>query len=458
MPNTPAIPKTAAMPKSPIELLIDARWVLPIAPVNDVREHASVAVSGGRILAVGPREPMHARFAAAEIVSLPNHVLLPGLVNAHGHAAMTLLRGLAEDAPVAEWLNDHVWPLEGRLVDEAFVRDGTRLAVAEMIRGGITCFSDMYFFPEVAAEVARLAGMRVQVAFPIIPFPNAWSGSVDEALHKGMALHDYYRDHPLVRVAFGPHAAYSVSRGDLERVLMYSEELDAAVHIHLHESAAEVAEARAAQGRSWIEMLAEIGLLGPRLQAVHVTRVDEREIALLAEARVQVVHCPHANLKLASGICPVTQLQRAGVDVALGTDGAAGNNALDLFAEARLAALLAKLSTDDARALPAARALEMATLGGARALGLDTEIGSLEPGKLADLTAVDLRAPRFAPVHDPIAALVHSNAGRAVSHVWVAGRALLANGTLTTLDEAAVIETASDWVARAAHPNPMRRA
>jgi 5-methylthioadenosine/S-adenosylhomocysteine deaminase len=436
------------MQKTPTELVIDARWVLPIAPRNDVLEHASVAISGGRILAVGPREAIHAAYVAAERVDLPNHALLPGLVNAHGHAAMALLRGVAEDAPVAEWLNEHIWPLESRLVDESFVRDGTRLAAAEMIRSGITCFSDMYFFPEITADTARSAGMRCQVAFPIIPFPNAWSRSVDDALHKGMALHDYYRNHPLVRVAFGPHAAYSVSRADLERVLMYSEELDAAVHIHLHESAPEVAEARALTGSSWIEMLAEIGLLGPRLQAVHVTQADEAEIELLAQARVQVVHCPNSNLKLASGIAPVSRFHAAGINVALGTDGAAGNNALDLLAEARMAALLAKISTGDARALPAARALEMATLGGARALGIDDQLGSLEPGKLADLTAVNLRAARFAPVHDPIATLVHTHAGSAVSHVWVAGKPLLADGTLTTLDEAEVIAAADAWRAR----------
>ena len=437
------------MPKTPSELVIDARWVLPIAPVNHVRENGSIAIAAGRIQAVGPQDQIHEQFAAARVISLPDHVLLPGLVNAHGHAAMTLLRGLAEDAPVAEWLNDHIWPLERRLVNEAFVRDGTRLAMAEMIRSGTTCFSDMYFFPEVTAEVARAAGLRCQVAFPIIPFANAWSSSVDDALHKGMSLHDAYRNHPLVRVAFGPHSAYSVSRADLERILMYSEELDAAVHIHLHESAAEVAEARAAHGASWIQLLADIGLLGPRLQAVHVTQADAAEIALLAEARVHVVHCPHSNLKLASGVCPVSALQQAGINVALGTDGAASNNGLDLLAEGRLASLLAKLTAQDARALPESRVLEMATLGGARALGLDDAIGSLEAGKLADLTAVDLRAPRFQPVHDPMAALVHAQSGSAVSHVWVAGQALLADGALTTLDEAAVIDAARSWLTRA---------
>ncbi len=436
------------MPNADSPFIVDARWVLPMAPADRVLEHGSVAVANGRIVAVGPREGVHAAHPDATVISLPDHVLLPGLVNAHGHAAMTLLRGYAPGAPLTEWLNDHIWPVERRLVSPDFVRDGTRLAVAEMIKSGTTCFADMYFFPEVAAEVARAAGVRCQVAFPIIAFPNAWSDDAEEAMHKGMALHDDYRNHPLVRVAFGPHAAYSVGRTDLERVLMYSEELDAAVHIHLHETAAEVAEARSRHGASWIEILAEIGLLGPRLQAVHVTQVSEAEMTLLGEARVHVVHCPHSNLKLASGACPVERLREAGVNLALGTDGAASNDGLDLLDEARLASLLAKLMGNDARALPEARTLEMATLGGARALGLEEEIGSLEPGKLGDMIAVDLGALRFQPVYDPVGALVHTAAGSAVSHAWVAGRPVLADGELTTLDEAECLRAARVWQER----------
>ncbi len=433
------------MAKTPCELIIDARWVLPVAPVNELLEEASVAVDGGRICAVGPRETVHAAWAGAATCRLPEHVLLPGLVNAHGHAAMTLLRGFAEDAPLAEWLSEHIWPLEARLVNEAFVRDGTRLAVAEMIRSGTTCFSDMYFFPEVAADVARSAGMRCQAVFPVVPFANAWSRDADDALHKGMALHDSHRGHPLVRVAFGPHAAYTVNRQDLERIRTYADELDAPVQIHLHETAAEVADARARIGMSWIELLAEVGLLTPRLQAVHVTQVKDDEIALLAANQAQVVHCPHSNLKLASGICPVERLHQAGVNVALGTDGAASNNALDLLGEARLASLLAKISTGDTRSLPESRALEMATLGGARALGMDGEIGSLEAGKLADLIAVDLGAARFQPVYDPTSALIHCGAGTAVSHAWVGGRPLLYEGELTTLEDAAIVAPVAAW-------------
>lgn len=436
------------MSTTPCDLIIDARWVLPIAPDNRPLEHASVAVAGGRIQAVGASADIRAGFTADSTLSLPDHVLLPGLVNAHGHAAMTLLRGFAEDAPLEQWLNQHIWPLEARLVDEAFVADGVALAMAEMIRGGTTCFSDMYFFPEATAAAVKQAGMRCQVAFPIIEFGNAWSRGVDEALHKGMALHDAYRGSPQVQVAFGPHSAYAVSRADLERIRTFADELDAPIHIHLHETAAEVAEARHRCGASWISQLGALGLLGPRLQAVHVTHADDDEIALLAEAGVHVVHCPHSNLKLASGIAPVSRYLQAGINVALGTDGAASNNTLDLFSEGRLASLLAKGSSGDARSLPEASVLHMATLGGARALGLDAEIGSLEPGKQADLIAVDLAAPRFQPLYDPMSALVHSSAGSAVSHVWVGGRPLLFERQLQTLDETAIMSAGAAWARR----------
>jgi len=293
--------------------------------------------------------------------------------------------------------------------------------------------------------VARAAGLRGQAVFPIVPFPNAWSDGVDDALHQGMALHDQYRGHPLVTVAFGPHAAYSVDRPDLERIRTYSDELEAPVQIHLHETAAEVAEARAEHGVSWITMLDQLGLLTPRLQAVHVTQADDAEVEALAQAQVQVVHCPHSNLKLASGICPVTELTGRGLNVALGTDGAASNNTLDVLAEARLASLLAKIATGDTRSLPESRALEMATLGGARALGRDAEIGSLEPGKQADIVAVDLSAARFQPVYDPTPPLIHRAPGSAGSPVGVGGRALLYDRDLQTVDEAAALAAVAQW-------------
>lgn len=430
---------------TPCDLLIRCRWCIPMAAASPPFENGALAVQGGRIRAVGPAAEVAAAFAAKEEIRLPRHALLPGLVNAHGHAAMVLLRGAAEDLPLQAWLKDAIWPLEAAAVSDDFVRLGTELAMAEMLANGITACADMYYFPERVAQCAARVGMRAQVAFPVIQFPNVWSRDADHGMHRGMGLHDEYRDDPLVRIAFGPHAAYSVPRAALEKVLMYSQELDLPVQIHLHENAAEVAEARQRTGGSWLEHLDQLGLLGPSLQAVHMTQLSEAEIALVAERNVQVIHCPHSNLKLACGICPVQQLAEAGANIALGTDGAASNNSLDLFAEARQAALIAKQSTGDPSSGGALDLLRMATLGGAAALGLDEEIGSLEPGKLADLTAVDLGGLGFAPVQDPVAALMHGASGAAVSHVWVAGRCLYQEGAFSTLDLADLLARAERW-------------
>lgn len=433
------------MSTTPCDLIIDAAWILPVAPVNSVFRSASIAIAAGRILRLGDREHIHADYAAEQILELPQHALLPGLVNAHGHAAMSLFRGFAEDAPLESWLTERIWPTEARLVDPQFVRDGVRLSLVEMIRTGTTCFADMYFFPEVTAEEASNAGMRGQIAFPVIEFPNAWSANAAEGFHKGLALHDAYRQDERIAIAFGPHASYSVSEQDLQKILMYSEELDANIQIHLHETAQEVADARERVGTTWVRYLHEQQLLGPHLQAVHVTHLDREEIALLAENNVQVVHCPYSNLKLASGICPTTELLDSGINVGLGTDGAASNNGLDVLLEARLASLLAKHQNGDAAALPAHQALEMATLGGARVLGLEAEIGSLEPGKSADMVALDLSAARFQPLYDPIAQLIHTTAGNSVTHVWVAGACLLDDGQLNSLDEDGVVQAAGKW-------------
>ena len=445
--SSPQIP-----PENSAERVIRAPWVLPLAsadastdkPLSD----GAVAIAGGAILEVGPAQAVLARHPQAYLLTLADHVLMPGLVNAHGHAAMTLLRGSSEDAPLQEWLTRQIWPLEAKWVDEAFCRDGFRIAMAEMIRAGVTCFADMYYFPEIGAEEAKRAGMRAQLAFPVIEFRNAWSRDSEEGFHKGLALYDQYRHDPFIDIAFGPHAVYTVTEPDLDKILMYSEELDANIHIHLHENEAELAENKSRYGTSGIRHLHELGLLGPRLQAVHVTQITPAEIELFAETNVQVVHCPTSNAKLASGICPVTDLRAAGINVCLGTDGAASNNVLDLVAEARLASLLAKLEQADAAALPAHDALYMATLGGASALGRGTQTGSLEPGKAADLIALDMQAIRHQPLYDPIAQVLHTSSGNSVSHVWVDGECLLDDGELTRMDEQELKQTAASWQQR----------
>jgi 5-methylthioadenosine/S-adenosylhomocysteine deaminase len=438
------------MPKTPADLIIDPQWLLPIAPARTVLTDHSVAIGDGNILGVGPRRTVHEQFHAAAIADLSGQLLMPGLVNAHGHAAMVLLRGLAEDLPLDAWLRDRIWPIESQWVSAEFVADGIELAMLEMLRSGTTCFSDMYFFPEVSAAAARSACMRAQITFPLVDFANAWSSGASEAFHKGLALHDEYRDDPLIRIGFGPHSAYALQRDELLKTLTLAEEIDAPIHIHLHETAAEVAAARRDLGQSHIEYLGAIGLLVPRLQAVHLTQVDDVELELLVEGGVKAVHCPQSNLKLGSGLADIVRMRRREIVVGLGTDSAAANNSLDLFTELRVAALLAKTVTQDPAALDAYAALELATLGGARALGLEATIGSIEHGKAADLISVDLTHIGAVPVHRPESTLLYTGSGDHVRHVWIAGCHVLNDRTPTTLDESAIRARANSWAARLA--------
>lgn len=436
---------TATEPAPGADWILSPRILLPIAPDNVVREDVSVALRGTDIVALGRREELLARHPQAQHLPLPDHVLMPGLVNAHSHLAMTLLRGLGEGQPLKAWLEDTIWPLEARWVSPAFVRDGTRLAVAEMLACGTTAAADMYYFPDEVAAICQAAGFRLQVAFPIVELRNAYASGADECFAKGLALHDQVRGEALVTTCFGPHSAYAVQRKSLERVSMLADELDIGVQTHLHETAAEVADARRKAGVTWLRLLDGIGLLNESLQAVHMTAVTDDDIALVAERGVRVVHCPHSNMKLASGTCPVPRFLAAGTRVGLGTDGAASNNSLDMFAEARLAALLAKHTGSDPTALSAAETLALATIGSARALGLDHKVGSVEVGKQADLIAIDLRHPSMRPLHDAHAQLVHGVAGARVTHTFVAGRLLYENGAYHTLDIDETLRQAGQW-------------
>ena len=433
-------------PEIRADLIVHARWIIPVEPEGRIHDHHALVVRDGRIAALLPDSEAR-RLPCTERLELPEHVVLPGLVNAHGHAAMSLLRGYADDQPLAAWLNDHIWPAEGRWISADFVRDGTRLALVEMLRAGTTCFSDMYFFPGATARAAADAGVRAQVAFPVFEFPSAWGQNADDYIAKGLQLLDDYKYSDLIQVVFGPHAPYTVDDPALSRIAVLAAELDSPIQIHIHETQAEVDEALARTGERPLARLARLGLLGPRTQCVHAVALDEADIALLAETGAQVVHCPKSNLKLASGFAPVARLLQAGVNVALGTDGAASSNDLDLFGELRLAAMLAKAVTGDASAVPARQALAMATLGGARALGLDEQIGSLTPGKAADFIAVDLSAPEHQPLHDPLSQLVYTQVSGSVTHAWVAGRCLLRERRLTTLDQAAILANARGWQA-----------
>ena len=440
---------TADFPAA-VDALLHPRWLVPLsAPLSasaaQVLTGHSIAITGTRIVAIGPSAELTSRFRSSHEYHLDSHAVMPGLINAHGHAPMSLLRGYADDLPLQPWLEQKIWPAETRLLSEASVADGARLAIAELLLGGTTCFADMYFFPDQVAAVATASGMRAQLACPVFEFPTAWAGDADEYINKATRLHDQFRNSELIRIAFGPHAPYTVSDAPLRRVAMLADELDLAIHIHLHENAQEIHEALRSTGLRPLIRLKQLDLLSPRLQAIHMTQLQDDEITLLAAHGVHVVHCPSSNLKLASGLCRTRELLAAGVNVALGTDGSASNNRLDMFGELRLAALLAKGISGDASAVPAFTALQMATLHGARALGMEEHVGSIEIGKLADLIAVNLDQPNTQPVYDPVSTLAYSAQAAQVSHVWVNGQALVSDGQLTRMDLTQVLAEARRW-------------
>ena len=426
-------------------ILLRPRWVVPVEPAGVVLDAHVVLISDGRIGAVIPEARAAELHPGVPVLDLPEHVLIPGLVNAHTHAAMTLMRGIADDLPLMRWLTEHIWPAEMKHVSPRFVHDGALLACAEMLLSGTTCFNDMYFFPEATLDAALEAGMRASLGAIVIEFPSAYAADPDDYLQKGLALRDRYRDHPLLSFCIAPHAPYTVSDASFRKVAKLAAELDVPVHLHVHETLDELARSSAEHGTRPLERLRNLGLLGPNLIAVHAVHLSPEEIELLAKHGCSVAHCPASNLKLASGFAPIAALLAAGVNVALGTDGAASNNRLDMLAEMRLAALLAKAVAQDAQAMPAHAALRSATLGGARALGLEDRIGSIVAGKAADLVAVRLSGPELQPCYDPVSHLVYAAGRENVSHVWVAGKLAVKDGVLQNVNLSTLDSSSNLW-------------
>ena len=442
----------APRPSDPqsIDTLIEAGWVVPVEPHGVVLEGHAVAVDGGTVVAVLPLAEARARFAAREVVSRPGSVLIPGLVNAHTHNPMTLMRGVADDLALHEWLQQHIWPVEAAVIGPEFVADGVELAIAEMLRGGTTCCNENYFFPDVQAATYKRHGFRARVGLPVIDFPTAWAKTDDEYFDRAGEVHDQWRGDPLVSTAFAPHAPYTVSDASFGRIRMLADQLDIPVHCHVHETAQEVAESQERHGQRPLARLDRLGLVNDRLIAVHMTALDQAEIELCAQRGVSVVHCPESNLKLASGFCPVGKLQAAGVNVAIGTDGAASNNDLDMFGELRTAALLAKAVAGDPTALDAAAALRAATLGSARAMGLEAQVGSIEPGKQADLACIDLDPLETQPLFHVLSQLAYATGRHQVTDVWIAGKRKLRDRVLVDMDAEALVANARQWRARIA--------
>ncbi len=436
----------------PCDILIQAAWCVPVEPANTVfRDHA-VVVTDGRIVDLLPQSSAREKYAPGATILRPDHILIPGLVNAHTHAAMTLFRGLADDLPLERWLRDGIWPAEGRWAGAEMVRDGTRHAIAEMLLSGCTCFSDQYFFPEVVAETAAKMHMRAMIGTPVIEFATAWSENAADCLAKGTDLvHDRYVDHSLIATCFAPHSVGTVTDESFRSLRVLADQLDRRIQLHLHETKAEIAESEKDCGLRPIARLNALGLINASLLAVHAVHLTDDEIMTIAAHGVGVAHCPRSNMKLADGIARVPDLLAAGVITGIGTDGAASNNVLDMLGEMRAAALLAKVSADDATAVPAATALRMATLNGAATLGLAECIGSIESGKWADLACIDLMHLNSQPVYDPLSQLVYTAQSQQVSDVWIAGRHQVAGGVLQNIDTNEILRRTSEWRDRIAN-------
>lgn len=434
-----------------VDLAISASWIIPVVPAGRILEDCSLIIDNGVIVDILPRDTLSERYSILEHLELEGQALLPGLINGHGHAAMSLLRGYADDLELMTWLEQHIWPAETQWVNEAFVQDGSELAIAEMLLSGTTCFSDMYFFPEVTARIVRDAGMRAQIAFPILDFPTVWGTGPDDYFEKGLQLYDDYRSHDRIHIAFGPHAPYTVSDEPLRKIATFAEELQAPIQIHLHETAFEIHTSMSERGLRPSQRLADLGLLSPLTQCVHMTQVNDQDVNLLQQSGASVIHCPDSNLKLASGLCPINRLLDSGINVALGTDGAASNNDLNMLNECQSAALLAKLQSNNAAAVNAQTAIELATINGAKALGMEDSIGSLEIGKSADICAIDLTGMQHQPVYNALSQIIYGNTSNSVSNVWVGGQQLVKNARLHTMSEPPIIQKAKQWRDKISH-------
>ncbi len=429
---------------------LNAGWIIPVRPRGQMLEKHTLVIEDQKIRSILPTKDWKRRKSSQNIEEsdLTSCALIPGFVNAHTHSPMSLLRGIAEDLPLDEWLKNHIWPLEDAFVNKEFVRDGTELSIAEMLLSGTTCFNDMYFFGDETARVSIETGIRACIGMIVIKFPSKWASSVDEYFQKGQKIHDDFRNHPLISCAFAPHAPYTVDDKSLVRIGTLAEELDVQIHMHIHETKEEIQQSLEEFGYSPLRRLEKLGLLSSRLTGVHLTEISEEEINIIAKSGINVAHCPKSNLKLGCGVAPILAMEQRGLNIALGTDGAASNNELDMLGEAKIASLLAKGFNRSAAALPAETCLEMATLNGAKALGLEDEIGSLEVGKNADLVAIEMGRIDNLPAYNPLVQILYSGNKTQIANVWVSGRQLVENGKLLTIDKDRLIEKSEKWKKR----------
>lgn len=445
MPNSDEPSKDIPQSSTNVDLIIEARYVVPMSSIHRLLENHAVLIQAGLIVGILPISEARQKYTATSLVCLDDHVLIPGLINLHSHAAMSMMRGIADDLPLMTWLEKHIWPTEQAVVSERYVKDATLLACAEMLAGGTTCFNDMYFYPQESAVSAQQAGIRANLGLVVLEFPTAYASDADDYLQKGFEAHDSWRNNPLITSSIAPHAPYTVSNQTFEKVITYADQLSLGIHTHLHETRAEIAQSESQYGLRPLQRMASFGLLGPNLVAAHCVHLQTQEIEMLAEYGCHIAHCPSSNLKLGSGIAPITALLAQQVNVGLGTDGVASNNRMDMFTEMRSAALLAKGVSEDATAVPAYQALQMATINAAKALGQESKIGSIEINKFADLTAVRLDDLAISPCYDPISHLVYACGREHVTHTWVAGELRYCNGVYAGMEPRELKEIIDVW-------------
>lgn len=429
----------------PIDQMIHAKWIITGERSQPILENHTMLIDKGVIQKIVPSTEVKQHYQAKQVNDYPYHALLPGLINAHTHLGMNYFRGLGCDLMLMDWLNGYIWPAEKKWLSHDFVYDASLLAMAEMIRSGTTCFNDMFYFPEAVADAAIDANMRGFVSIHVIDFPTAWTDNTDESLKKGKAFYEQYHQQPLITPTLAPHAPYTVTDDSFLRVSDLAQSWSLKINVHLHETQAEIEQSMAQFKKRPIQRLHDLGFLSSQVIAIHAVQLNEEDLEILQATRPSIVHCPESNMKLASGVCPVIDLQNLGMNVALGTDSVASNNDLNMINEMRTATFLAKVTRQDPVCLNINDTLAMASLNGAKALGIDHIVGSLKAGKAADFIAINLDEIETLPVFDPLVQVIYSSSRHQVTDVWVAGKQLLKNRELLTIDEEALKAKARLW-------------
>lgn len=428
-----------------VDQIIHAKWIITCEEQNKELTNHAIAIKDGNIVGILPSAEADKQWQSSSVQHFNTHALMPGLINSHTHISMNIFRGLADDLDLMDWLTNHIWPAEGKWVSHDLVYDASSLAMAEMIRCGTVRFNDMYFYPEATAKAAEVAGMHAHVGMTIIDVPTAWAKTTDEYFAKSLEFYQQYKNNPMVTPTFAPHSTYTVSRENLIKVNELAMQHNLKINIHLQEVKSEAEQTMAKYGLRPLELLDSINMVSPHLIAIHMTDIQNNDMTILQNKKPSVVHCPESNMKLASGICPTQKMLQAGINVALGTDGAASNNDLDMIGEMRSAAFLGKLASGDPKAVSAETAIKMATLHAAKALGVDAVAGSLTVGKIADIIAIDLEQIETQPLYHPLSAIVYAASRQQVTDVWIAGKKVLDNRKLLTLDEKELLNKAQSW-------------